>query len=335
MRRQRRPPRGRWWGLALTLTAVVALAVLASPGADDVSSSRKAARAPAPALAERRTPVPAPSPYEPARGEVQRDVKRVAGRAAQRLSTLSDGETPAEAATSAARAAGGSPPVAAARRLHRGRRQSHAKVVYAQMGGLRRTSASVMVVVRQSDPERLRPSLTRVIDVRLRRARGKWRLDRIASVGGDPVPRPASLPALARAVLDNPRITLPDSARWDIHRGAIDPQLLAVMARIARTTRFSVAVLSSGHPHNVFQTSRKSAHTRGMAVDIYAVSGRRVVAQRGEGSPARALATRLLADGAHQVGSPWVLPPGPPRSFSDPVHQDHIHLQQRRPPPGT
>ena len=105
------------------------------------------------------------------------------------------------------------------------------------------------------------------------------------------------------------------------------------MAKIAREVPYSVTVLSTGHPHNVFNTDRVSGHTRGYAVDIYAVGGRTVARQRdGSSGPARRLAARLLARGAYQLGSPWILPPGARRSFTDVVHEDHLHLQQS--PPG-
>jgi hypothetical protein len=32
--------------------------------------------------------------------------------------------------------------------------------------------------------------------------------------------------------------------------------------------------------------------------------------------------------GAAQVGSPWILGAGGSQSFTDEVHEDHIHLQQ-------
>jgi hypothetical protein len=137
----------------------------------------------------------------------------------------------------------------------------------------------------------------------------------------------SDLSSRARRILENPRIALPDSARWDIYRRGIDERLLDVLDRLAEKRRISVSVLRSGHPRQVWATSRPSAHSRGYAADIYAVSGRLVVNQRDPGTPAHAMAATLVADGAAQVGSPWVLSPGGSRSFSDEVHQDHVHLQ--------
>jgi hypothetical protein len=151
--------------------------------------------------------------------------------------------------------------------------------------------------------------------------------DRIGSVGGRAMPRPQDLPSASRRVLDNPRITLSDSARWDIYRGQVEEGLLTALDTLAERERISVSVLSSGHPREVWATSRPSAHGRGYAADIYAVGGRLVIRQREGGSAAHALAASLVTGGAAQVGSPWVLPPGGARSFSDDVHQDHIHVQ--------
>ena len=75
-------------------------------------------------------------------------------------------------------------------------------------------------------------------------------------------------------------------------------------------------------------TARPSAHSEGLAADIYAIDGRFVITQRLTDSGAYEVASTLLANGATQLGSPWVLGPGGARSFTDAVHQDHIHVQQ-------
>jgi hypothetical protein len=206
---------------------------------------------------------------------------------------------------------------------------SEGQVVYPQLSGVTETSLGAMVVARQrllaaDGSER---TVLRVVDVRLRRDGGPWRLAEIGSVGGRPVPRPRDLSEEARRVLDDPRITLSDSARWDIYRGGVDDGLLSALADAAERYRISVSVLSSGHPREVWQTSRPSAHSRGFAADIYAVGGRLVIRQQEAGTPAYALTASFVGAGAAQVGSPWVLGPGGSRSFSDDVHADHIHVQ--------
>jgi hypothetical protein len=165
-----------------------------------------------------------------------------------------------------------------------------------------------MVVVRQRTQAGDGPAttVTRTLDVRLRRANAVWAVHHLASAGGSPVGPPERLARAARAVLRNPRIWLPDTARWDINRGGVDEPLLEAMAAAAKRAPYAVAVIDSGHPRNVFATSRPSAHSARSAVDIYEVDGCLVVRQRGEGTPAYSFARALYGAGAYQLGSPWV-----------------------------
>ena len=278
--------------------------------------------------------VPAEPPrvalYEPAAAEKYRNGKRIAGRIAQDVVTYRRGATARDVARGVPGGAA-SPDLARtlAPAIEPGRR-SWGEVIYAQLSGVTPTSLGAMVVVRQRTEDRRgrRRETTRVIDVRLRRSGGPWRLERIGAVGGRRMKRPSGLPQEAQRVLDHPQIWMSDTARWDIYRGKIQAPLLAALAKAADRFPFSVAVLRSGHPPSVWETSRISAHTRGAAADIYAVSGALVLRQRNTGSPAYQLVRQFLAGGAAQVGSPWALPPGGRRSFTDAVHQDHIHVQQ-------
>lgn len=273
-------------------------------------------------------PVARPA-FEPPAQEQFPAAKRAAAAIARGVTTYAPGAT----AESLARALD----VPAARRrsfaatirpfVHRGVR-SAGEVIYPQLSGVTPSTLGTMVVVRQllEDMRGRRRSETRVLDIRLRRVAGRWTLDRIATVGGRPRRRPASLPTAAATVVDHPRITLTDSARWDIYGGGVDRALLRRLAELAKRHPISVAVLRSGHPRNVWATSRRSAHTSGFAADIYAVGGRLVVRQAGRGTAAFQVARAAVAGGARQVGSPWELGPG---SFTDEVHADHIHVQQR------
>jgi hypothetical protein len=289
------------------------------------SSGTPAPEAPAPRVAW-----PAPVRYAPDRAEDYPNGKRLAARVAARAVTYPRGASARQVARRLGPSAAGTAALAAAiepvveRKL-----ESSGRVVYPQLSGVTPTSLGAMVVVRQRlrGPAGERRTVTRVFDVRLRRSGGPWRLDRIGSVGGKAVPRPQTLSPAARRVIGNANITLTDSARWDIYRGDIDAGLLGALDRFAERRRISVSVLRSGHPREVWETSRPSAHSRGYAADIYAVDGRLVVRQREAGEPAHALAESVVAAGAAQVGSPWILGPGGRRSFSDPVHQDHLHVQ--------
>lgn len=316
------------------LAAAAAVAVaLAGCGADDADQDAAEGASPErpPATTEQVSAArPEVEPFDPDAAEEYANGKRLAGRIAQDALTYRRGASAREVA--AALPAG----TVSERELARVLRpavdpemRSSAEVVYPQLSGVSGTSLGAMVVVRQTleDADGRRASVTRVLDVRLRRSGGPWALDRIAAVGGAPAERPGSLPEAAERVLDHPNIELPDSARWDIYRGEVDASLLSALARAADDHELSVAVLKSGHPPNVWATDRPSAHSRGFAADIYAVDGRLVIRQRRNGSAAYELAQSLFAGGARQLGSPWSFGGGA-RSFSDAVHQDHIHVQQ-------
>jgi hypothetical protein len=270
-----------------------------------------------------------PPAFEPAPSEVLGEAKRVAGRAVQRLATYGP-DTPHGAVAAALLGPGRDPEtlVNAAAPLFVPGATSVGEVVYGQLGGLTAAAAAVMVVLRQtvSDANGQTTVATRTLDVRLRRAGPRWVLDQLASAGGQPVARPAELSQAARAVLDDRRIQLPDSARWDIHRGLVDQRLLRLMQAMAERHPYAVAVLVSGHPRNVFGTDRRSNHNAGRAVDVYAVAGRPVVGQRHRGSAAYRLAGWLDQAGPTELGSPWRFADGGARSFTNTVHQDHIHV---------
>jgi hypothetical protein len=263
-------------------------------------------------------------------GESFPALKRLAQRTAVALTTYS----PSDSADTVAARVAASPAsrralaTALAPLFHRGA-TSTGTVVYPQMGGATADRVSVMVVIRQtfSRPGRAAVTQTRTLDIRLLRTPAGWRFDALASAGGTPVARPATLSAAARHVVDNPRVFLPDTARWDIYRGAISPQLLELLARIATRVPIAVTVLETGHPYDVFGTSHASLHSSGRAVDINMLNGVHVVRQHAVGSPAYDLVRWLLAQPqVSQVGSPWDLDGASGRSFTNTVHLDHIHV---------
>ena len=125
---------------------------------------------------------------------------------------------------------------------------------------------------------------------------------------------------------------MPDSARLDILAGLVSPTLLEVMAELADQTDYAVTVLATGHPHNVFETDRQSHHTVGRAVDIYRIGTELVIDGRHDEGSATFAATQWMFDHPDvvQVGSPWDIDgSGSSRSFTNQVHQDHIHLAVR------
>lgn len=207
---------------------------------------------------------------------------------------------------------------------------SRGEVVYPQLGGIEPGEAvSVMVVIRQrlGLPEDREMVQTRTLDVRLELIDGAWAFDELASAGGEVVPRPDDLPNEAVAVLDDERIELPDTARWDIHRGAIETEVLEVMAELADRAPYGVVVLETGHPYNIFGTDRISKHSLGRAVDVHRIGEQLVIDDRAEGSATYATVEWLYEQPeVSETGSPWALDGYGGRSFTDDLHQDHLHV---------
>lgn len=287
------------------------------------------------------------SPYVPVPGEVFPKAKAAAARFVEALMTYGP-EEPAGASLDRAMLLG-TPVLDRAAVAQRSapvlvsQSQSTVQVLYPQLGGLvpvggGATYAVVMVVVQQrlltSDGER-RES-TRTIDLRLRVTEGEWAVEELGSVGGDPVPRPRTVPAALARVLDDPRIALPDSGRWDLHADVVDGRVIGLMGDLASTVPYSVTVVRSGHPQNVIDGlgDRASNHFLGRAVDVWAVDGVPVVQQRGRrDSRAYELLEQVIAPGpATEIGVPegWDLDGPVRRLFDNAVHDDHFHLGFRR-----
>ncbi|MDP2712673.1 MAG: hypothetical protein Q8O56_15785 [Solirubrobacteraceae bacterium] len=273
------------------------------------------------------------APWKPSDAESFPNAKTLAASFAQAVTTFPAGSTPASVASSAgagtklnrAELADRISPLVSASDASAG------EVIYPQMAGHAERSAGVMVLVRQAtlDARGTRRSVTRVLDVRLsRRPPGPWRLERLGGIGGSATSPPAALPREARRALVHPGLFLPDSARWDVFRGEVDPALLDALADAADRRPISVLVLKSGHPRNVWSTARRSAHSAGRAADVYAIAGQLVAHQRRAGSAAYRAARELVRAGAAQVGSPWTFGVGR-RSFTDVIHEDHLHIHQR------
>lgn len=344
----------------LRLTRRAFLGIIAAAGATACSGAitverteSESARTAAPSTPSRseqpvRSEVPEASEaagagYEPIAGETYSNAKRVAGRFAEALLTYEAARRPRDLLRGALRGVDETLDVAslegrAERLLVRGA-TSRGAAVYPQLGGLTIGSgtdrASVMVVIAQHlSGGGNAKTVTRTLDVRLIRRGDVWRVEELADAGGAPVERAVEdLPDLAQRVLSEARIELPDSARWDIMAGSIDGRLLTTMLDLAGVAPYSVAVLKSGHPRNVFGTDKISGHTLGRGMDIWQVAGRPVVLQGpSTQSDAHAFTTSALEEfDVPELGSPWDLdgPPEPGKvkpSFTDAVHADHIHV---------
>jgi hypothetical protein len=282
------------------------------------------------------THAPAPGPGEPfelSPDEMLPNAKQLAADVVQTLLTYEPDDT---AAAIAERVAGEDRApelvVSAARLLHEGA-WSRGEIVYPQLGGFTDTSASVMVVARQtvgSADGEVRDE-TRTLDVRLVIEDDEWVFDDLASAGGRPVERPSDLSDEAAAVVDDDRIELPDTARWDIYRGVIGHDLLALMALMAERSEYGVIVLDTGHPWEVFGTDRQSRHSLGRAVDLYRVGDANVIDDREEGSETHDFMEWLYEQSEMtNMGGPWALDDFGGRSFTDDLHQDHLHIEANR-----
>ncbi|WP_338608951.1 hypothetical protein V6617_02815 [Pelagibacterium nitratireducens] len=258
--------------------------------------------------------------------ETHPNAKRLASQVALALTTYSQTETAEQIARRLDFA--GSEAKGLAATFHIPGAWSKGRIIYPQLGGLGASAASVMVVVEQmvGTSEGIRVFI-RTLDVRLALSDGIWRFADLASIGGTLITEPAPPSPQALAVLNDPRIEMPDSARWDILSGSISQNLLAVMARLAERFPFGVVTLSQGHPYEVFGTDRQSDHTRGRAVDIYRLGDTLVIDGRTDGSAVHQTVQWLYQQPEiRQIGSPWALDGVGGKSFTDRLHQDHLHI---------
>ena len=286
------------------------------------------ATSPAPALPVQLSPA---APYVPLPGEPVPEVKQLAADILQAIGTYGiGGGTIAGAEERLAGRAAPSVGHAALPLLVPGA-ESAVDIIYPQLSGLTQTEAGVMLVFRQrllEDGEER--STTRVADMRFRRMPTGWIVSELPSVGGEP-PEDVVTSETGRAVLDNERINLPDTARWDIEAGIVDERLLRVLLELAAAHTLDVTVFATGHPLHVFGTQRLSNHTAGRGVDIWAVDGMPVISQGEKGGPLHALVENLLTSGITELGSPWDIDgPGGRTSFTNAVHLDHLHLAFHR-----
>ncbi len=215
-------------------------------------------------------------------------------------------------------------------------------IVYPQLGGLTENEGALIVVleVTRQSGTKLRTS-TLTLDVRMKLFDGIWKVSRIkgtdnlaetetghsASPGASPGYE--TLSQDERDFVSAQDIDLPDSAISDILTGDIQPLPLKISNEFAKNYKISVAVLRTGHPRNVFATERVSNHTRGRAIDVWEIDGvaiAELATRPKENNPAYELMSLALEMGADEVGGPWRIATQFGATFSNEVHQDHIHI---------
>ena len=308
---------------------VVLLATVAATGCSDTGTTPpvRSERAADTTTSTSMPTLVAPTPWEPSPNEIEVELKTAAATTIEALLTYESGGGNVAAAAQRLAAAPADPAIAEkSAPLLNAAASGAAEVLYPQMGGFTGSAASVMAVtrVRTLADGNLR-SATRTLDVRLVKQDNTWKAVDLASLGGDPVPRAAALSVVAQAVLDHDRIELPDSARWDIEAGKVDDTVLEILRMLGDDHDVEVAVLSSGHPIEVFGTPHTSNHIPGRAVDIWALDGL-IVEQRGATSPLPGLLRKLLERGVTELGAPIDVDGRGGANFTNLVHQDHLHI---------
>jgi hypothetical protein len=185
------------------------------------------------------------------------------------------------------------------------------QVFDAQYGGLLDTSASVLVVTSVA-----------TYDVRLVQASPRWRVTQVnPSDPGSPTTTPS---AAATALLASSRVSLPPAGLADVRSGQVHGSVLTVLLELAQDHELTVSVVRSGHPIDVFGTTRPSDHPRGRAVDVWRIDGNAVVNPATPTALVDNLMRRAAALGSYNVGGPRQLSGS--QFFSDRTHHDHVHM---------
>ncbi|MGW1996283.1 hypothetical protein [Embleya sp. NPDC001921] len=269
--------------------------------------------------------LPVVTAWAPNPGDVRPEVKQRAVAAVSALGAWPPGEPGVAAARARLAALGFAPELAdRAGPLLVDAPEAVLEVIDAQYGGILDTTASVLVACRRwtraADGTVTADGST--VDVRLSRATPQWTVTALHP--SDPGPAAATVSAQATRVLADPRIVLPPAAAADVRAGAVHASVLTALETLAVDHIIDVTVLRSGHPIDVFGTTRPSDHPRGRAVDVWGIDGRPVV----DPATPRALVESFMragaAAGSYNVGGPYALPGA--TFFTDATHHDHVHL---------
>lgn len=270
------------------------------------------------------TALPATAPWQPGPGEIDPDVKLRATQLVEALGAWPAGGQGPAAARERVRALGLDPSLAdQAGPLLGTAPQAVLQVVNAQWGGHLTDSASVMVPCRQWTTE---GSGGTTVDVRLVRAQPRWNVTALHP--SEPAPPAAALSDAAQRVLAEPRIQLPPAAVADVRGGGVHESVLASMLTLAGRYSYAVTVLRSGHPVDVFGTSRPSDHPPGRAFDVWRIDGHEVVDPATPHDLVDGFMRAAAASGSYNVGGPRRLSGGttPNQFFTDDAHHDHVHV---------
>ncbi|HEY7077789.1 MAG TPA: C40 family peptidase [Solirubrobacteraceae bacterium] len=138
-----------------------------------------------------------------------------------------------------------------------------------------------------------------------------------AAAAADAAPPAGAAGGDVQALLENPKLTLPPTARQDLESGTVDPRIVAMLGKLLGDHQIGV-----------------SNHVGGSGLDITSVDGRPV---NPANDAAREVAGELAALPAAirptQVGTPFNIGGG--GFFTDADHQDHIHVGFDTPAPAA
>ena len=273
--------------------------------------------------------LPATAPWLPGAGEVDPDVKLRAVQLVEALGAWPAGGEGVGAARGRVSALGLDPALAdQAGALLPSAGRAAVQVLDAQYGGILADTASVLVVCRQwtaAADGSVTPGGT-TVDVRLERAEPRWTVTALHPA--EPGPAAGTLTAAARAVLADGRILLPPAALADVTGGAVHDSALRAMLTLAGPYTFQVSVVRSGHPLDVFGTTRPSDHPPGRAFDVWQIDGHAVVDPATDHALVDGFMRAAAAAGSYNVGGPRQLTGGGRANqfFSDDTHHDHVHV---------
>ncbi|TDU04809.1 hypothetical protein EDD99_3284 [Streptomyces sp. 846.5] len=305
------------------------------PTASAPSSSAPSSSAPAsssaaasPSASPTAAPLPATTVWQPSSNDIDPQVKLRAVQLIEALGAWSEGQQGTAAARAKVSALGLDPALAAqAGGLTGSSPQAALQVLEAQYGGILTDTASVMVVCRQwtrGASGAVVPGGT-TVDVRLSRSSPRWTVTALHPA--QPGAAAASLPSAAEQVLSSSSVTLPPAAAADIRSGQIHSSVLDALLTLARSYRIELSVVRSGHPLDVFGTTRPSDHPQGRAFDVWRINGHAVVDPATSRSLIEGFMRAAAAVGSYNVGGPWQLSGGTGNQFfSDNTHHDHVHV---------
>ncbi|MFD7452744.1 hypothetical protein [Kitasatospora sp. NPDC059827] len=313
-----------------------------APASSTQDPTLTAAPTAAPTTTQAATQLPNPPLWQPGPGEIQPDVKRRAVELVAALGAWPPGGQGAGAARARVAALGLPPGLAdGAGRLAPAVPEAALEVVDAQYGGILADSASVLVVCRQwtRQPDGSVAAGGITVDVRLSRAEPRWTVTAVhpgdpgpaaASPASPASPAPPASPAApthaVAKVLAEPRIELPPEAAADLLSGTVHDSVLTAMLRLAGPYALSVSVVRTGHPLDVFGTTRPSDHPLGRAFDVWRIDGRAVVDPATPRQLIESFMRDAAAAGSYNVGGPVAIAGVGNQFFTDDTHHDHVHV---------